>query len=38
MRAAHTADEAAELVPDGAIVMFGGFLAVGPPERIGANH
>jgi acetate CoA/acetoacetate CoA-transferase alpha subunit len=34
MRAAITPEEAAELVPDGASVMIGGFLAVGSPERI----
>lgn len=34
MRAAISADEAARLVPDGASVMIGGFLAVGSPRRI----
>ncbi len=34
MRRAITAAAAAELVPDGASVMFGGFMAVGSPERI----
>ena len=34
MREAITADEAAALVPDGASVMIGGFLAVGTPDRI----
>lgn len=34
MRAAITAEEAARLVPDGASVMIGGFLAVGSPERL----
>jgi len=33
MRRAITAEEAAALVPDGASVMFGGFMAVGTPER-----
>jgi acetate CoA/acetoacetate CoA-transferase alpha subunit len=34
MRRAITAAAAAELIPDGASVMFGGFMAVGSPERI----
>lgn len=34
MRAAISAEEAARLVPDGASVMIGGFLAVGSPRRI----
>jgi acetate CoA/acetoacetate CoA-transferase alpha subunit len=34
MRRAITAEEAARPVPDGATVMFGGFMAVGTPERI----
>ncbi|MFQ3622828.1 MAG: 3-oxoacid CoA-transferase subunit A [Acetobacteraceae bacterium] len=34
MRKAITAAAAAELIPDGASVMFGGFMAVGTPERI----
>jgi acetate CoA/acetoacetate CoA-transferase alpha subunit len=34
MRRAITAEEAAALVPDGATVMFGGFMAVGSPERL----
>lgn len=34
MRRAITAEEAAALVPDGASVMFGGFMAVGAPERL----
>ena len=34
MRRAITAEEAAALVPDGASVMFGGFMAVGTPERV----
>ncbi|MBX9751007.1 MAG: 3-oxoacid CoA-transferase subunit A [Roseococcus sp.] len=34
MRTALSAEEAAGLVPDGATVMVGGFLAVGSPERI----
>lgn len=34
MRRAFTAEEAAALVPDGASVMFGGFMAVGAPERL----
>jgi acetate CoA/acetoacetate CoA-transferase alpha subunit len=33
-RRAITAAEAAELIPDGASVMFGGFMAVGSPVRI----
>lgn len=33
-RRAITATEAAELIPDGASVLFGGFMAVGSPERI----
>ena len=33
-RRAITAAEAAELIPDNASVMFGGFMAVGSPERI----
>jgi acetate CoA/acetoacetate CoA-transferase alpha subunit len=33
-RKAITAAEAADLIPDGASVMFGGFMAVGTPERI----
>ncbi len=34
MRRAITAAEAATLVPDGASVLFGGFMAVGSPERV----
>ena len=34
MRAAIKATEAARLIPDGASLMIGGFLAVGSPERI----
>jgi acetate CoA/acetoacetate CoA-transferase alpha subunit len=34
MRAAIKASEAAKLIPDGASVMIGGFLAVGTPERL----
>jgi acetate CoA/acetoacetate CoA-transferase alpha subunit len=34
MRRAIPAAEAAALIPDGARVMFGGFMAVGSPERI----
>lgn len=34
MRRAISANAAAELVPDGASVLFGGFMAVGSPERI----
>jgi acetate CoA/acetoacetate CoA-transferase alpha subunit len=34
MRRAISAAEAAALIPDGASVMFGGFMAVGTPERI----
>jgi acetate CoA/acetoacetate CoA-transferase alpha subunit len=34
MRSAITAEEAAGLVPDGASVMIGGFLAVGTPDRL----
>lgn len=34
MRKAISAERAAELIPDGASVMFGGFMAVGTPERI----
>ncbi|HWL83208.1 MAG TPA: 3-oxoacid CoA-transferase subunit A [Roseomonas sp.] len=34
MRAAIKAAEAARMIPDGASVMIGGFLAVGSPERI----
>ena len=34
MRKAIPAAEAAALIPDGARVMFGGFMAVGSPERI----
>jgi len=33
-RRAITATEAAALIPDGASVLFGGFMAVGSPERI----
>ncbi len=33
-RTAITATQAAALVPDGASVLFGGFMAVGSPERI----
>jgi acetate CoA/acetoacetate CoA-transferase alpha subunit len=33
-RRAITAAEAAERIPDGASVLFGGFMAVGSPERI----
>jgi acetate CoA/acetoacetate CoA-transferase alpha subunit len=33
-RRAITAAEAAALIPDGASVLFGGFMAVGSPERI----
>src|SRR4051812_19776376 len=34
MCSAITAEEAARLIPDGASVMVGGFLAVGTPERL----
>jgi acetate CoA/acetoacetate CoA-transferase alpha subunit len=34
MRRAIPAAEAAALIPDGARVMFGGFMAVGSPERV----
>ncbi len=34
MRKAITAAEAAEMVPDGATVLFGGFMGVGTPMRI----
>jgi acetate CoA/acetoacetate CoA-transferase alpha subunit len=34
MRLAITAADAAMLIPDGASVMFGGFMGVGTPERI----
>src|SRR3954447_18636610 len=34
MRSAIKAEEAAQRVPDGAIVMIGGFMAVGTPERL----
>lgn len=34
MRTAITAAAAAELIPDGASVLFGGFMAVGSPERL----
>ena len=34
MKAAITAQEAAALIPDGASIMFGGFMAVGTPNRI----
>jgi acetate CoA/acetoacetate CoA-transferase alpha subunit len=34
MQRAITAAEAAALIPDGASVMFGGFMGVGSPERI----
>jgi len=34
MLTAISAAEAADLIPDGASVMFGGFLAVGSPERL----
>ncbi len=34
MRSAITAEEAARLIPDGASVMIGGFLAVGTPDRL----
>jgi acetate CoA/acetoacetate CoA-transferase alpha subunit len=34
MRRAISADDAALLVPDGASLMFGGFMGVGTPERI----
>jgi acetate CoA/acetoacetate CoA-transferase alpha subunit len=34
MRSATKATEAARLIPDGAIVMIGGFLGVGTPERV----
>ena len=34
MRHAISAMKAAELIPDGASIMFGGFMAVGSPERI----
>ena len=34
MRQAISASAVAELIPDGASVMFGGFMAVGTPERI----
>ena len=34
MRLAISVDDAATLIPDGASVMFGGFMGVGTPERI----
>ena len=34
MRSAIRAEDAAQLVPDGASVMIGGFLGVGTPERL----
>jgi len=34
MRSAITAAAAAELIPDGASVMFGGFMGVGSPQRL----
>lgn len=34
MRKAIKAEEAIELVPDGAVLMIGGFMAVGTPERL----
>jgi acetate CoA/acetoacetate CoA-transferase alpha subunit len=34
MRRAISADDAAALIPDGASIMFGGFMGVGSPERI----
>ena len=34
MKAAITAQEAAALIPDGASIMYGGFMAVGTPNRI----
>jgi len=34
MRSAIKADEAAQLIPDGASIMIGGFLAVGTPDRL----
>ena len=34
MRRAITAANAATLIPDGAVLMFGGFMGVGTPERI----
>jgi acetate CoA/acetoacetate CoA-transferase alpha subunit len=34
MRSAVSAEEAVRLIPDGASVMIGGFLAVGSPERL----
>lgn len=34
MRKAIRAEEAAELVPDGAVVLIGGFMGVGTPERM----
>lgn len=34
MRRAITAAHAAELIPDGAVLMIGGFMGVGTPERI----
>lgn len=34
MRSAISADRAAAMIPDGASIMFGGFMAVGSPERM----
>ena len=34
MKGAKTAAQAASMIPDGASVMIGGFMAVGSPERV----
>jgi acetate CoA/acetoacetate CoA-transferase alpha subunit len=34
MRKAIRADEAAEIIPDGAVLLIGGFMGVGTPERM----
>jgi acetate CoA/acetoacetate CoA-transferase alpha subunit len=34
MRSAISAQKAAEMIPDGASIMFGGFMGVGSPDRI----
>ncbi|MFV0279318.1 MAG: CoA-transferase, partial [Rhodoblastus sp.] len=34
MKKSIAPDEAAKLIPDGAVVMIGGFLSVGGPHRI----
>ena len=34
MKKAITPQEAAELIPDGAVLMIGGFMGVGSPHRI----